>query len=52
MEQPADRRPAVEPIGAAPRRAYSPPRLIVHGTVQTLTHEGGGLDTASGLDTR
>jgi hypothetical protein len=33
------------------RRAYLPPQLIVHGTVQTITQEGGtGGGDASSVD--
>ena len=35
-----------------PRRAYTTPRLMVHGTVQTLTLGTTGVDGASGVDTR
>ena len=35
----------------APRRAYVPPQLVVHGTVQTITQEGGtGGGDASSVD--
>jgi len=34
----------------SPRRAYTAPRLVVHGTVQTLTLGTTGVDGTSGVD--
>jgi len=47
--------PSVTPAEAlpasAPRRAYTAPRLVVHGSVQALTQDLTGIDGASGVDT-
>jgi len=42
---------AVQPqAGQPPRRPYAPPRLTLHGTVETLTQSGGiGGGDASGV---
>lgn len=45
-EQPTST-PLAEPT---PRRAYTAPRLVVHGTVQTLTQDTIGIDGASSVD--
>jgi hypothetical protein len=40
-----------QPVPAeAPRRPYTAPCLTVHGTVQTLTLNTGGEDSASSVD--
>jgi len=40
---------AVQPqAGQPPRRAYTAPRLTLHGTVQGLTHGVGDINGVSG----
>ncbi len=53
MSQPTTPETQAETTPAASqRRAYTAPRLVVHGTVQTLTQDTSGIDGASGVDTR
>jgi len=47
-EQDHDTMPA--PV-APPRRAYTAPRLVVHGNVQALTQDLSSIDGTSGVDT-